>query len=144
MNTVWFYWKLEGTYTVLSLWVGINIKAYAFGSNLWELHGCQPCLFLFTYPLHCVPWCYTVTAAFHREEAQHTSSSRAFWQRICQYFNMFCAGEERHVFYALQSNRFYLLLVKKSRWVLDLAKENSRVVCLVPLKWNMNRSSIWS
>lgn len=89
--------------------------------------------------------------------AQHTSSSRAFWQRIHVSIST-CFVQVKNIMmflisckvtsYASSSSWKAVIAAGWSffhhHWVLHLAKKNSRAVCLVLLKWNMSRSSIWS
>lgn len=80
--------------------IGVTIKLFnVFGGILWELHGWQARLFLFTTR---APWCCTVTAAFHsfwRSSANQQRRS-SLGEDSCQYFHMSRAGGELHaVFY---------------------------------------------
>lgn len=139
--------------------VGASIKLMCLEAT-YENYTGDSLVYSYLLPIHptacrdAAPWRQHFIVP---EGAQHSSASswEAFWRRIHVSISR-CPVQVENIMLSLISSkvtrRFASLWSRKAvlgslchrQRASDLAEENSRGICLVPLKWNMNRSSIWS
>lgn len=116
--------------------------------NSWELHGWQPCLLLFTTsssPQRAVILRRDSSISQFLKELSPPAAERLSERGFVSLFeDVFCRWSTSVTFPSSLGRKAVVGSLPCLPWVSDLAEENSGGVCLVPLKWNMNRSSIWS
>lgn len=102
-HITWFHWELGKHPDSLHISVRVSrIKHYRmYGGNLWELHGWQPRLFLFTTSTSpCA-----VTTAFHSSwrSSAHKQLRSFLAEDSCQDFHMSSASGEHHAVFFFPS-----------------------------------------